>query len=79
MSKSKKSTSKEREVKVQETVDVLKEQHSESTLTPMQYCIWAEMLESGLHTSYDDPPKTTMFQRAGGKRPQEEGLRVPLR
>lgn len=66
-SKRKKSASKEREGKVQETVDTLKRQHGESAYTPMQYRIWSEMLESGLHTSYDHSPQTTMFQRAGGK------------
>ena len=34
--------------------------------TPMQYRIWAEMLAGGVHRSYNDPPKSTMFVHAGG-------------
>ena len=33
----------------------------------MQYQIWSEMITSVLHASRDDPPKSTVFQRAGGK------------
>lgn len=66
-SKRKKSTTKEREEKVQEHVDYLKEHHGGQGYTTMQYRIWGEMFESGLHTSLDNPPQTSMFERAGGK------------
>ena len=33
----------------------------------MQFRIWSEMIQSGMHASYSDPPKSSMFQRAGGK------------
>ena len=32
----------------------------------MQLRIWAEMTVSGMHSSVEDPPSTTMFERAGG-------------
>ena len=31
----------------------------------MQYCIWAEMINGGLHADLDNPPNTSMFVRAG--------------
>ena len=32
----------------------------------MQFRIWAEMIAGGVHSSYDEHPNTSMFQRAGG-------------
>ena len=52
-------------IKYRRTVDNLKETHS-SHYTPMQLRIWAEMIVSGVHSSIEDPPNTTMFVRAGG-------------
>ena len=31
--------------------------------------IWTEMIASGMHSSTQDPPNTTMFERAGGDTP----------
>ena len=31
----------------------------------MQYRIWAEMINSGIYSSMEDPPSTLMFKRAG--------------
>ena len=33
----------------------------------MQLRILSEMIQCGMHASYTDPPKNSMFQRAGGK------------
>ena len=44
----------------------LKDHHHESGYTPMQFRIWAEMHNGGLHPSLDEPPTTSMFTRAGG-------------
>ena len=51
---------------MQNIVETLREKHG-VVFTTMQYRIWAEMITSGLHTSYDDPSNSTMFKRAGGK------------
>lgn len=51
---------------VESIVEKLKDLHRESGYTPMQFRIWAEMHNGGLHPSLDEPPKTTMFARAGG-------------
>ena len=68
----------DREDKVQETVDNLKETHS-SRYTPMQLRIWAEMIVSGMHSSIEDPPNTTMFVRAGGGTPyKKKDQKVPV-
>ena len=32
----------------------------------MQCRVWAEMYIGGVHTSLDNPPTSTMFNRAGG-------------
>ena len=37
----------------------------------MQYRIWAEMIQSELHTSLEEPPSTSMFLRAGGAAPKK--------
>ena len=63
--KTKKKKVQERENKVEEIFDKLKEAHS-NNFTTMQLHIWAEMVNSGLHRSMDEAPNTSMFQRAGG-------------
>ena len=55
----------EREEKVQNTIDQLKEKHG-STYTPMQMRIWSEMIVGGIHATLDDPPVSSTFVRAGG-------------
>ena len=54
-----------RDEKVQDAVDSLKKAHG-SFYTMMQFRIWAEMLISGMHASFEQPPVTSMFKRAGG-------------
>ena len=61
----------DREEKVQEIANNLKEIHS-SRYTPMQIRIWAEMMASGMHSSVDDHPNTSMFLRAGGGTPNKK-------
>ena len=58
----------DKEQKVQQLVDSLKEKHL-SDYTPMQFRIWAEMVASGMYCSMDNPPNTTMFTRAGSGTP----------
>lgn len=65
--KKKRVTTREKDGRVQETIDNLKNKHGESAFTMMQFRIWSEMLQSGMHASYTDPPNSSMFQRAGGK------------
>ena len=50
--------------------DDLKVRHG-SKYTDMQYRMWAEMMASGSHPKLktDEPPKNSMFQRAGGGTP----------
>ena len=54
----------EMEERVKEAIEKLKQSHS--GYTPMQYRIWAEMIVGGVHPSLDEPPRSTMFIRAGG-------------
>lgn len=56
---------KERENEVEEIINNLAETHSRK-FTQMQYRIWAEMYITSYHKSLTDPPKTSMFERAGG-------------
>lgn len=64
----KRSVATDREDKVQEALTALKEKHS-SQYTPMQLRIWAEMVAGGIYSSFDEPPNTSMFVRAGGGTP----------
>jgi len=57
---------------VQEIVEILKQKHSESKFTTIQIRIWAEMVVSGMYSNLDEPPKTSMFGRAGGGSPQKK-------
>ena len=57
---------KEKDIKVQATIDQLTEKHGDKSYTPMQYCVLAEMYIGGVHTSLDNPPTSTMYNRAGG-------------
>ena len=66
-----------KEQKVQQLVDSLKEKHL-SDYTPMQFRIWAEMVASGMYCSMDNPPNTTMFTRAGSGTPSRKKDNVPV-
>ena len=63
-SKKKKTLQEEREERVQSTIEKLKEKHG-SCFTPMQVRIWSEMINGGLHSSFEEPPTSSMFTRAG--------------
>lgn len=67
----------DKEQKVQQLVDSLKEKHL-SDYTPMQFRIWAEMVASGMYCSMDNPPNTTMFTRAGSGTPSRKKDYVPV-
>ena len=60
------------EENVQEIVESLKQKHSEPRFATMQIQIRAEMVVSGMYSSLDEPPKTSMFGRAGGGSPQKK-------
>lgn len=60
----KKKVSEEREECVQTTVKKLKEKHG-SKFTQMQVRIWSEMIAGNIHSSLEEPPKSSMFVRAG--------------
>ena len=62
----KKSRQEEKEELVESTIKKLKEKHG-TRFTPMQVRIWSEMITGDLYVSLDDPPKTSMFARAGGE------------
>jgi hypothetical protein len=44
----------------------------------MQIRIWAEMMASGMHSSVDDHPNTSMFIRAGGGAPYKKEQKTPV-
>ena len=54
----------QREEKVHNYINKLQEKH-EGQYTPMQIRIWSEMIVGGLHSSFDDPPESSMFTKAG--------------
>lgn len=52
----------DRNKKVQNQVEELKERHGQSTYTSMQYRIWAELLIGGVYSDTSEPPThSTMF------------------
>jgi len=58
--------------------DALKEKHS-TRLKHMQMHIWAEMIQSGIYSSTDDPPSTSMFVWAGADGPnKKKGQQNPV-
>ena len=57
---------------VQQCVENLKRQHDEK-FTPMQYRVWSEMINGGIHKSTTDPPTTSMFKRCGSEMPSKKG------
>ena len=63
------SKKKSKEDRVQKIVDDLKKQHGEE-YTTMQYRIWAETVNGGMHKSTTEPPSSSMFNR------DEEQVRV---
>ena len=58
---------------------LLKEKNAGSVYTPMQYRIWGEMIAGGVHSSYEEHPNISMFQRAGGIRKLDKELQVCYR
>ena len=59
------SKKKSKEDRVQNIVEELKKQHGDK-YTMMQFRIWAETVNGGMHKSLTEPPSSTMFKRAGG-------------
>lgn len=60
-----KKVSEEREVAVEKFVTDLKAKHGDSKFTSMQFRVWAEMLVGGVHSSDNEPPNNSMFERCG--------------
>ena len=70
--KSKKKTKEEeKDDKVQKVIDDLQTKHDKS-YTPMQYCIWSEMIIGGIHKSKDIAPTNPLVLRAGGTYPKKK-------
>ena len=64
--KKKRKKGEDKDEKVQTTIDQLTGKHGDKSYTPMQYRVWAEMYLGGVHPSLNNPPTSTMFNRAGG-------------
>lgn len=62
----KRKKNEDKDKKVQATIDLLNENHGDKAYTPMQYRVWTEMHLGGVHPSFDTPPTSSMFVRAGG-------------
>ena len=62
ITKQKKRGARDKDDRVHEAIEELKQQHGESAFTLM---LWSEMIVSGMHSSYT--PKSSMFQRVEGK------------
>ena len=58
---------------VQKIVEKLTTKHG-TNFTTMQLRIWVEMINGGLYSSYDNPPATSMFSRAGSASKENEPL-----
>ena len=61
----KKRKADDKEERVSQILDQLKKKHGD-TFTSFQLRIWSEMVVGGIYVSLDNPPKTSMFVRAGG-------------
>lgn len=70
-----KKTKEEKDRKVDEVISGLKETHG-SNFTNMQYRIWAEMITGGTYSSYDNPPTSSMFMRAGAPKTKSPGIPI---
>lgn len=68
--KKKKKDSEDNAV-IESFIKKLKEHHG-SSYTPMQYTIWAEMYNGGVHPSLAEPPTSSMFVRVGGGNPTKK-------
>ena len=60
-SKKKRTQYEEKAERIEDTVDQLKEKHG-NQYTLIQYCIWAETMESGQHSSVENPPIGRFFK-----------------
>ncbi len=56
----------EKNARVQESFEKLKAQHG-SKYTGPQYRLWAEAMDVGQHSSYDEPPQGSYFSVLQGK------------
>ena len=66
--KKRKTASEDKENRVDDTVDKLREKHGTSWST-IQYRVWAETIVGGRHTSFDQPPKGAYFKRSKTSQP----------
>jgi len=51
----------DREAEIDRLVDELKELHSDEDYTEPQYRLWARMIQNGIHTSKQDPPRIPLI------------------
>ena len=67
-SKKKRSRYEEKAERIEDTVDQLKEKHG-NKYTLVQYRIWAETMESGQHSSVENPPTGRFFKSQSKTKP----------
>ena len=60
--KRRKTASEDKESRVDDTVDKLRDKHG-TKWSNIQYRVWAETMVGGRHTSYDRPPKGAYFKQ----------------
>ena len=60
-------------------VDQVKEKH-DAKYTPMQYCVWGELIVGGEHVSMDEAPdNNSMFNHAGdGTKTKPKDVQSPV-
>ena len=63
--KKRKTASEDKDSRVDDTVDKLREKHGTKWST-IQYRVWAETMVGGRHTSYDRPPTGAYFKQSKG-------------
>ena len=66
--KKKKGAQEERNDRVDELVDELRDKHGES-FSNLQYRVWAETVLGGHHKSLDKPPKGSYYKKRGASSP----------
>jgi len=67
----------EREEQVKDTIDKLREKHG-TCYSPMQFRIWSEMIQGGIHSSLTDCPTSSMFVWARGETGAGRRKMIPL-
>lgn len=72
----KRKTTDDREERVSRILQQLKEKHKDR-FSNFQLRIWSEMIVGETHSSLEDPPTSSMFERAGGKGKKANSITLP--